>query len=422
MKKNWWSIGAKPKAGELGESRERVDTVWIHLPASTTIGIASEVLRLALARCVLLAESMLLIRVALPRLKNRGVYPSAIYRVLEAPRLMHGRSWKNLHARFAAFIAQFVQTIRVRSGLFLRSVPFVPNGQEGIYVDSPDLLRRALGEGSRFGALRRVARAVRGFGPVTLNEDAMRRCAIDLAAMGIGPDDWFVCLHVRTSAFHKDHADYRNGRFDHCSLAIDHIIDLGGKVVRMGDTGAGIVTCPRTGLIDYPNTRWKSELMDLYLIKQCRFYIGTQSGILDTSYLLQTPTLCVNSVHFDMRSPNPCDRVLYKRIQRKGESRPLSIAEALDSYHDILATDWYRRYEFLENSGAEILAAVQEFISVIDGERRATQRQVRMRRRLIRERLKHTADHGGARSMLAASIAFSRCHVVDFSLTGIERI
>lgn len=398
-----------------------VDVVLVHFPASTTIGVASELLRLALARSVLLAESILLIRVALPRLKSRDVYPSVIYRVVEASRLVHGRGWKCLYARIAAFIAQSVQTIRLRFTLSLQSVPFVPNGQEGIYLDSPDLFRRALGQGSRFGLLRRIARAVRGFGPVTLNKEAMRRCTIDLAAMGIGSDDWFVCLHVRTSAFHKDHADYRNGRFDHCSLAIDHIIGLGGKVVRMGDTGAGIVTCPRPGLIDYPNTRWKSELMDLYLIKRCRFYIGTQSGILDTSYLLQTPTLSVNAVHFDMRSPNPRDRVLYKHIRRKGESRPLSIAEALDSYHDILATDWYRRYEFLENSGEEILAAVQEFISVIDGERRATSRQVRARRKLIRERLKHTGDHGGARSMFAASIAFSRCHVVDFSLTGLEQ-
>lgn len=377
-------------------------------------------LRLALARCVLFAESISLIRVALPRLKNRGVYPSAIYWAVEAPRLIQGRYWKCPYARITAFIAQCVHTIRVRCSLFLSPAPFVPTGQEGIYWDSPDLFRRALGEGSRLGVMRRIARAVRGFGPVTLKDEPMRRCVIDLEAMGIGPDDWFVCLHVRTSAFHKDQADYRNGRFEHCYLAIDHIIGLGGKVIRMGDIGAGIVTRPRPGLIDYPNTRWKSELMDLYLIKRCRFYIGTQSGILDTSYLLQTPTLSVNSVHFDMRSPNPCDRVLYKNIRRKGESRPLSIAEALNKYHDILATDWYRRYEFVENSDEEILAAVKEFISVIDGERRATPRQVRTRRKLIRARLKHTADHGGARSMFAASIAFSRCHVVDFSLTGLE--
>lgn len=392
--------------------------VVLEFRTSTTIGIASEILRLALARSVLFDQTIAPARIAWPGIFGRSRYPRAIYGAINAARLVPGQGFGFFVVRIYAFLAHLFEVVFARIGFLGNSSARVPIGQEGLYKDSPDLFRQNLGTSSRFGALRRIARAVRGFGPVTLNDNAIRRCAIDLTTMGVGTNDWFVCLHVRTSAFHKDHSDYRNARFDHYSLAIDHIIALGGKVVRMGDPGVGIVTCLRPELIDYPNTPWKSELMDLYLIKRCRFYIGTLSGILDTSYLLHTPTLCVNSLHFDMRSPNPCDRVLYKNIRRKSESRSLTFAEALSSFHDILAQDWSARYEFLENSDVEILAAVREFLSVIDGTSRVTPRQVKARRRLVRERLKFAASHGGAHSMLAASIAFSRCHIVDFALSG----
>jgi putative glycosyltransferase (TIGR04372 family) len=225
-------------------------------------------------------------------------------------------------------------------------------------------------------------------------------------------------LHIRTSIFHSDDADYRNATFANYIASIRYITSLGGKVVRLGDAGSGIVSCHVPGLVDYPNTRLKSEAMDLFLIARCRFYLGTLSGILDTAYLLRTPTLCVNSLHFDMRSPNPKDRMLYKRIRRKGEKRLLTFGEALDCYQDILATNWRLRYEFIENSSDEILAAVMEFISVMNGNQRITPRQVAVRRRLIRERIRYAESHGGLRSMLTASIVFSQCQVIDFSLEG----
>lgn len=393
-------------------------TVFVHLPASTTIGIASEILRLALARAVLFKEIVVPTRVGWPRLLKSASYPSAIYRVLVAPRLEQGRGWSFACAKISVFFAQVLESVVTRMRGGHRAKIHVPSGQEGLYLDSPELYGNVPGGGTGLAQLRRIAHAIRGFGPVTLNEEATHACAANLGEMGVYPKDWFVCLHVRTSAFHKDQADYRNASFDNYLLAIEHIISLGGKVVRLGDAGQGIIPFPMPGLIDYPNTRWKSEVMDLYLIKQCRFYIGTLSGILDTAYLLQTPTLCVNSLHFDMRSANPCDRMLYKHVRRKGRNRSLTFAEALDSYHDILAEDWYQRYEFDENSGDEILAATREFISVIEESKRVTPRQVKARRILVRKRLRYAAEHGGAYSMLAASIAFSRCHIVDQSLAG----
>lgn len=389
---------------------------FVHFRASTTIGIASEIIRLVLARAVLFSEVIIPARVGWPHLMKSTSYPSVIYTAIDAPRLGQGSGFTFSLVRLVAFLAQLGDSIRVRFCIACRLEPLLLKGQDGLYFDSPELFRRVQGSGSRFSALRKVASAVRGFGPVTLREELVQRCKPEMGALGLGPDDWFVCLHVRTSVFHDDSADYRNACFDNYRQAIEYIVKLGGKVVRMGDPGLGIIRYPQAGLIDYPNMIQKSELMDLYLIKHCRFYIGTLSGILDTAYLFQTPTLCVNSLHFDLRSANPCDRVLYKKVARKGSNQILSFGEAMAEYQSILDSDWSLRYELIENSGEEILAATREFIESLLSHRQVSPRQQKVRRVLIRNRLKYAVNHGGGLSMLSASIAFSRCHVVDSSL------
>ena len=55
--------------------------------------------------------------------------------------------------------------------------------------------------------------------------------------------------------------------------------------------------------------------MDLYLIKISKFYIGTQSGILDTAYMFNKPILTTNMCELFTNYPRKkYDRGIFKKV------------------------------------------------------------------------------------------------------------
>jgi len=355
------------------------------------------------------------IRIGRPFFFDKKEYPEVIYHVLTNTRLLIATGRHYQYERFTALCTQLLEFLNTRMRLTTQIKVNSPLGQEGLYFNNPEIFYKISGH-TNFARLRRIARAVRNFGVVDLITLHDKKCKQDIIEIGINPGDWFVCLHVRTSHFHRDNAKYRNANFQNYEKAIDFIIQMGGKVVRMGDTCQDFIPFKRPNLIDYPNTKIKSELMDLYLIKNCRFYIGTLSGILDTAYLLGTPTLCVNSLHFDMRSSNPNDRMLFKHIVNKDTKKILTFNQAMKEFKNILSSNWQDFYEVNENTSDEILFATKEFIEVISNNVRPTIRQVKAKKIIVKKRLEFAEQNGNLWSMLSASIAFSRCHICDFSL------
>ena len=118
-------------------------------------------------------------------------------------------------------------------------------------------------------------------------------------SLGMLESDWYVCLHVRESGFRSDKGrrDYRNSNINNYIKAISEITSRGGWVIRMGDNT--MLRLPKMErVVDYPFTRYKSDLNDLLLIKYCFFYLGTQSGILDVANLFLKNVLLTNMVHW----------------------------------------------------------------------------------------------------------------------------
>ena len=95
-----------------------------------------------------------------------------------------------------------------------------------------------------------------------------------------------VCLHVRDQNYYNDsnRRIYRNSNINNYKEAIKYLIDKNYLVVRIGDKSAKKMDYQNRYFIDYPFTKIKSEIMDLFLIKECNFYIGTPSGPMDTAY------------------------------------------------------------------------------------------------------------------------------------------
>ena len=187
--------------------------------------------------------------------------------------------------------------------------------------------------------------------------------------LGIPPNAWFVCLHVRESGFRNDKGrrEYRNSNINSYIPAINHITSNGGWVVRMGDNSMSKLPKLKN-VIDYPHTSSKSELMDLVLIKLCYFFIGTQSGIYDVAVLFNKPILLLNMYSWTFGSPmHYKDRGIIKHVYSKIENRFLSINEiynsdwSLQNINSIANQDYY----FVDNTEQEILDAVREYYKII---------------------------------------------------------
>lgn len=120
-----------------------------------------------------------------------------------------------------------------------------------------------------------------------------------MRAWGIGEGDWYVCLHLREPGYHSAAVDSgqgnRNAEFQNYVEAIRFVTARGGRVIKMGSPDAPAVpTIP--GLIDYARTAFKSEAMDIALIRHARYFIGTTSGLANVAISFGIPTAQVNCI------------------------------------------------------------------------------------------------------------------------------
>jgi putative glycosyltransferase (TIGR04372 family) len=180
--------------------------------------------------------------------------------------------------------------------------------------------------------------------------------------LGLPLDAWFVCLHVRESGFHNDAMTERNANILNYVEAIKEITGRGGWVVRLGDrTMTRLPAMDR--VIDYPFTSFKSSLMDLYLISECRVYVGMQSGIYDVARLFQRPIILTNMASWLFPYPQKRGDIgVLKHAYSKSKRRFLSVtewmAEPFEAVSYFALGDDYLLYE---NSPEELRATVKEF-------------------------------------------------------------
>ena len=187
--------------------------------------------------------------------------------------------------------------------------------------------------------------------------------------LGIPPNAWFVCLHVRESGFRNDKGrrEHRNSNINSYIPAINHITSNGGWVVRMGDDSMSKLPNLKN-VIDYPHTSFKSELMDLVLIKLCYFFIGCQSGIFDVAKLFNKPVLLVNMINWTFGGPlHYQDRGILKHLYSKNKKRYLSINEMYTSDWSVqnINSTVNSDYSFADNTEQEIFDAVNEYYKLL---------------------------------------------------------
>lgn len=137
-------------------------------------------------------------------------------------------------------------------------------------------------------------------------------------AWGMKPDDWYVCLHTRDGS-HYSEVDgagqtHRNAPIETYLDAVSAITGRGGWVIKLG--GPNSPRLPSLDhTIDYALSDFRSELMDICLIRHATAFIGTTSGLTNVAISFGIPCALVNCITTDPQLWNSDVRFALKPVR-----------------------------------------------------------------------------------------------------------
>lgn len=155
-----------------------------------------------------------------------------------------------------------------------------------------------------------------------------------LQQFGVPRGAWFVCLHVREPGYlmknecaNSFHA-YRDADVNTYLMAVKTIVDHGGWVIRMGDPT--MKPLPQMEhVIDYVHSNVRSDWMDIFCCAECRFFLGTTSGLFLVSFVFGVPCALANFAPMGERPWSGKDIFVPKLYWSITEGRYLTFKEAL---------------------------------------------------------------------------------------------
>ena len=223
----------------------------------------------------------------------------------------------------------------------------------------------------------------------TLNDEELKFGDDLRQQLGIPKDAQYVCLGVKEAAYYASITsesgygqdlshqakDSRNVEIANYMLAATHLANLGIYVVRVGSVvNAPLPEDRHTSIIDYA-TEHRSELGDVVLGANCKFFICGVTGSFIFAAAQNRPI--VYSDHYienDHRSPKlRLDQlphsVLITRMYRDKNDCLLSFKSIIENNIELLTDKNLKRLDITPhaNTPTEILEAVLELNSRVDG-------------------------------------------------------
>ena len=195
-----------------------------------------------------------------------------------------------------------------------------------------------------------------------------------LQSVGIPEEAWFVVLHLRDSRWKGLAAGMHGIRnVDPATYlaAIGEITARGGWVIRIGDADS-LPLPPLANFFDYCRSDMRADWMDIFLLANCRFMLGTNSGPCFVPPLYGVPVVLTNWLPPGMRPWHASDIFVPKLLKRKANGGYLTLSQTL---HEPLSHCHSQRYlaEYdgltVQDSDAELIrGAVMEMLSRLDGD------------------------------------------------------
>jgi len=131
-----------------------------------------------------------------------------------------------------------------------------------------------------------------------------------------------VCIHIRDGKFKKDYdrRSFRNSNINNYLKIIKFLIKKGFYVIRIGRLARKRARIKSDYFLDYPFSKIKSNLMDLYLIKRSEFLICNQSGLCVVADLFNKICFISDcSRVFECFPINKESKLIFKKIKKNNK-------------------------------------------------------------------------------------------------------
>ena len=215
-----------------------------------------------------------------------------------------------------------------------------------------------------------------------------------LREFGIPKNSKFVCLIVRDSAYldrFKDQTlkdwsyhNYRDCDIDNFLQAAEELANRGYYVFRMGLKVLKPLKSSNPKVIDYANSKMRSDFMDIYLCANCTFGITTATGLDMVFYVFRKPIAWIQTPigHMQVRSKNHMHIV--KHHINKKDKKELTLSEIFSSNVALsYSSDEYQNNNIalLDNTPEEIKELVIEMDERISGNWKDTQEDLQLQKK-----------------------------------------
>jgi len=185
---------------------------------------------------------------------------------------------------------------------------------------------------------------------IKFTEEENRRAKEELKKMGV--DSWFVCFSSRDKYYLKnDRYDFRNSDINTYRKAMEYIESQGGYAIRMGvKVEKGIKESK--GIIDYAS-KHRTDFMDIWLVANCKFFVGDTNGMICLAYIFDKYTVANNFIPM-VGAFNP--------INNKNITLPKKVFKGkkdITYINSLYSSEDYEKIKIIDNTPEEICYSVK---------------------------------------------------------------
>jgi len=200
-----------------------------------------------------------------------------------------------------------------------------------------------------------------------------------LKQFGVPENKSWVCIHNRDNEYLENffskkftYHDYRDFSISTMVAAAEEITKNGHYVFRMGSVVKESLNSNNLAIIDYAKSELRTQLMDIFLLAHCRYFLGNDSGLWCVPLIFRRPIAMTNFTvlnNFYDKTYHPCI-VILKHFRHKKLSRNLSLAEIFQmGLGNASKTCAYEKaeVELVPNSDQEIIDLMAEMELRVSG-------------------------------------------------------
>ena len=228
---------------------------------------------------------------------------------------------------------------------------------------------------------------------VNFTFDEKEKGSKNLIKMGINPESKWICIHNRDSKYLKknfknmgstrfgrdwSYHDYRNFSVNSMLPALEYFTQNNFYVLRMGQDVEEKINIKNPKIIDYANSEFRNDFMDIFLLANCKAYFGSDSGISVVPFCFKKPTYNINYSSTEIHIHEKMYKSLFtfKRIKNLVTNKLLPISEILKlSVEARVTPEFYlknKNLQCVDNSTQEIESFAFEIVKDLNNEKYET--------------------------------------------------